>query len=80
MITKTESGFIIEGEDGMFLYKLAMVHTYLKMEMRSGMRMSRKVTALEGARNISGINFKTRKQALEWVEATHNAIIQQAAN
>lgn len=80
MITKTESGFIIEGEDGMFLYKLAMVHTYLKMEMKSGMRMSRRVSALDGARNISGIDFKTRKQALEWVEATHNAIIEEASN
>ena len=81
MITKTDNGgFIIEGEESMYIYKLLLVHRYLKLEMNSGIRASRAVSALEGARNISGINFKTRKQALEWVEEAHNSIIQQAAN
>ena len=81
MITKTDNGgFIIEGKHSMYIYKLLLVHRYLKLEMETGIRASRAVSALDGARQISGINFKTRKQAMEWVEQAHNAIIEEASN
>ena len=49
-------------------YNLAWLKTYLPFEIRTGMVMSHRQTALDVARAVSGINFRTRKQAMAWLD------------
>lgn len=64
-IESSDSGLqAVSGEIAMTLYKLTVAKRMLEMEINTGMRMSRGMTALQGARNVLGIEFKNRKQAL----------------
>lgn len=69
-IEVSEHGNIsIQGRQAMQAYNLAWLKTYLPFEMRTGMVMSHRQTALDVARAVSGINFRTRKQAMAWLES-----------
>jgi len=56
-----------EGKQAFDAYNLIWLKNYLPFEMRTGMVMSHKQSALDVARAVSGINFRTRKQALAWL-------------
>jgi hypothetical protein len=69
-----EDGMITaDGASAVSLYTLSTLRVMLQMEMRSGMRMSSKVTALASAEYTAGVKFgrgnSGRAKALDWVEA-----------
>jgi hypothetical protein len=61
------------GKTAISVYALITAVSFLKLEMKTGMRMSRHMTALQGAENISGMKFgrgnSGRAKALAWCEA-----------
>lgn len=65
--TYDDGGYAISGRDAMTAYNLLWLKSYLPFEMKTGMVMSRRQSALDVARAISGINFRNRKQALAWL-------------
>ena len=72
-IEVSEHGSItIQGKQAMQAYNLIWLKTYLPFEMRTGMVMSHRQTALDVARAVSGINFRTRKQAMAWLDSLEN--------
>lgn len=69
-----EGGMITaDGPSAVNLYRLSTLRVMLEMEIRTGMRMSRGVTALASAEFIAGVKFgrgkSGRAKALEWVNA-----------
>ena len=60
------------GETAIDVYRLITLRSMLNLEMRSGMRMSRHITALAAAENMAGKKFgrgvSGRTKALAWVE------------
>jgi hypothetical protein len=69
-----ESGMITaDGASAVNIYRLSTLRVMLEMEIRSGMRMSGKVTALASAEYTAGVKFgrgnSGRTKALAWVEA-----------
>jgi hypothetical protein len=67
----TENAFT--GKTAVDVFALIQCKAFLKLEMNTSMRMSRHLTALQGAENLSGLKFgrgvKGRQKALDWVEA-----------
>ena len=70
--SKIEDGAFV-GETAIDVFALIQAKHWLAFEIKTGMKMSRYLTALQGAENISGLTFgrgvKGRQKALEWVEA-----------
>jgi hypothetical protein len=69
-----EDGMITaDGASAVNIYRLSTLRVMLEMEIRSGLRMSRGVTALASAEFIAGTKFgrgnSGRTKALAWVEA-----------
>lgn len=67
----TEGSFA--GKTAVDVFALIQCKAFLKLEMNTGMKMSRHLTALQGAENLSGLKFgrgnSGRAKALAWVEA-----------
>lgn len=62
-----QGGYGVSGGMAMFIYKLNWLRVYLPFEMRTGMVMSHKQSALDVARSLFAVNFRTRKQALAYL-------------
>jgi hypothetical protein len=83
-VEQDETGIrVVSGEMAMDAYRLKMVISMLEMEIKfPGMKMSRHLTALKGAENISGLTFgrgvSGRKKALAWAVETYNALLASA--
>lgn len=60
------------GETAIDVYRLITLRSMLNLEMKTGMKMSRHITALAGAENMAGQKFgrgvSGRTKALAWVE------------
>lgn len=60
------------GKTAVDVYRLITLQSFLGLEMRTGMKMSRHITALAAAENMAGQKFgrgvSGRTKALAWVE------------
>ena len=73
------NGSTFAGETAVDAYRIATLISMLQLEINHpGMKMSRHMTALKGAENVSGLTFgrgvSGRKKALAWAEARMNEI------
>jgi hypothetical protein len=72
--TIEDNGHAFVGKTAVDSYRYATLISMLKMEIAMpGMKMSRGMSALQGAENVSGMKFgrgvPARKKALAWAEA-----------
>jgi hypothetical protein len=69
VIETTKSGaIVITAGRAMDIYNLLWLKKYLPFETRTGMTAGRHGSALDVARAMAGINFRTRKQAQAWLD------------
>lgn len=67
MIENTETGAVVMTGKGIDLYRLLVLKTSLKLEMK-GIRMSRRMSALKAAKMITGLKSSKREVQLAEVE------------
>jgi len=64
-----DDGFIIDTPEGIALYRLLAVTSALRIEVGTGMKMSRGVSPLKIAQQEYGVTSRTKKGALAELEA-----------
>lgn len=77
-VTKGREGFDYDSEgnfagaggvDAINLFRLHTLHSSLKLEVRTGMKMSSRYSTLSVANEVLGTNYKRKAKALEHLEA-----------
>lgn len=64
----TDSATTFSGPNAVELFRLASLKAALGLEMRTGLRMSRRYTALAAAKHITGLKTNDRAKHLAWCE------------
>ena len=77
-VTKGREGFDYDqegnfrgagGQDGMNLFILHSLVSYLRLEIKTGMKMTANASTLRKANEMLGTNYKRKQQALDHLEA-----------
>lgn len=59
----------VSGEQGINLLRLHYLYSSLKLELKTGMKISGKVNTLKVANQMLGTNYKRKQQAFEHLKA-----------
>ena len=59
----------VSGEQGINLLRLHYLYSSLKLELKTGMKISSKVNTLKVANQMLGTNYKRKQQAFDHLEA-----------
>ncbi len=57
------------GREAMDLFILISLRSYLRLEIKTGMKMTAKASTLKKANQMLGTNYKRKQQALDHLEA-----------
>jgi hypothetical protein len=77
-VTKGREGFNYDeegnfrgagGQDGMNLFILHSLVSYLRLEIKTGMKMTARASTLRKANEMLGTKYKRKQQALDHLEA-----------
>lgn len=59
----------VSGEQGINLLRLHYLYSSMKLELKTGMKISGKVNTLKVANQMLGTNYKRKQQAFDHLEA-----------